>query len=67
MWNNIVESDSLQTTLWRMRIARWISKAANTDADYVILIAFALQKSSHGRASMLRHMYVACPVNNEKS
>ena len=29
-WKNIVEPDRSQTTLWRMRIACWIPKAANT-------------------------------------
>jgi len=67
MWNNSVESDGPQIAPCRMRIACWISKAANTDTDYVIFIAFAFQKCSHGRASMIRHMYIACPVNNEES
>jgi len=26
--------------LWRMRIACWITKATDTDSEYVILIAF---------------------------
>jgi hypothetical protein len=29
--------------IWRMRIACWITKAANTHSEYVILNAFAGQ------------------------
>jgi hypothetical protein len=42
-------------TIWRMRIAYWIPKAADTHSEYVILNAFALQLWLHERASMLRH------------
>jgi hypothetical protein len=54
-------------TISLTRIAFWIYKAANTDTEYVILIDFAFQKSPHECASVLRHMYIACPVNNEES
>jgi len=37
MWKNSVESDRLQMTIWRMRIACWIPKAKNTNSEYVIL------------------------------
>jgi len=30
MWKIIVESDGPQMTIWRMRIARWITKATDT-------------------------------------
>ena len=39
--------------IWRMRIARWITKATNTRSEYVILIAFPLQKLLHESSSML--------------
>ena len=39
-WKNIVESDKEQTTIWRMRIARWLPRAKNTHSDNVILIFF---------------------------
>jgi hypothetical protein len=32
--------DRPQTTIWRMRIACWITKATNTHPEYIILIAF---------------------------
>jgi hypothetical protein len=44
MWENVVEPDRPQTTIWRMYIACWIPKAANTHSEYVILIALPLQQ-----------------------
>ena len=35
-----IEPGRPQTILWRMRIACWIPKAANTLSEYVILVAF---------------------------
>jgi hypothetical protein len=49
-------------TMWRMRIACWITKATNTHSEYVIVIAFPLQQWLHERASMLRYTYIACLV-----
>jgi hypothetical protein len=46
MWKNIVDQDKLQI-LWRMRIACWISKATNTQSDYVKFIAVPLQQWLH--------------------
>jgi len=47
MWKNIVEPGMPQMTARRMRIACWIPKARNTNADYVILVAFLLQQWLH--------------------
>jgi len=33
MWKNIVDPDRPQTTVWRMRIACWITKATNTYSE----------------------------------
>jgi hypothetical protein len=63
MWKNIAESGRQQMTIWRMRIACWITKATNTYSNYVILIAFPLQKWLHERASLLRYTYIDCPVH----
>ena len=62
MWKNIAEPNRSQTTIWRMSIACWITKGTNTHSEYVILIAFPLQKWLHERASMLRYTYTACLV-----
>jgi len=46
-------------TIWRMRIARWITEATNTHSQYVILIACTLQQWLHERPSLLRYTYIA--------
>jgi hypothetical protein len=43
-----------------MRIACWIPKATDTHSEYVILIAFPLQKWLRERASLLHYTYIAC-------
>ena len=40
MWKNIVLRDRPQMTIWRMRVACWITKA-KTHTQYVILTAFS--------------------------
>jgi len=40
MWIDIVQSDRLEMTIWRMRISCWILKTKNTHSEYLILIAF---------------------------
>jgi len=62
MWKNTAESGRPQMTIWRTRIAWWITKATNTRSEYVILIAFPLQQWLYERASMLRYMYIACVI-----
>ena len=55
MWKNIVEPGKPQMTIWRMRIACWLSKATNTRLEYVILITFPPLQLLHERALMLRY------------
>jgi hypothetical protein len=55
MWNNTVQPDRQQMTIWRMRTACWISKATKTYSEYVILIDFPLQQWFHESASLLRY------------
>jgi len=38
MWKNIVEPEGPQVTIWRMRIACWITKVTYTHSEYVILL-----------------------------
>jgi hypothetical protein len=40
MWKNFVEPDRPQMTVRRKPIALWITKAANTHSEYVIIFAF---------------------------
>ena len=63
MWENIVQPDTPQMTVWRMRIAYWISKAKNTPSEYVLLTDFSLQQWLHERTSMLRYTYFAYLVH----
>ena len=48
-------------TIWRMRIARSITKATTTHSEqaYVIVTSFQFQKRLQERATMLR-MYAHC-------
>jgi hypothetical protein len=43
-----------------MRFALCITKATDTQSEYVILIAFALQQWLHERASLLHYTYMVC-------
>jgi hypothetical protein len=56
---NLVQADRPQVTIWRMRIACWITKATDTHVEYVLLIAFGRQRRLRERASALR-IYVHC-------
>jgi hypothetical protein len=55
MWKNIVEQDRSQMTIWRMRIACFIPKAADISSKFVLLIDFPLQQCLLERASVLRY------------
>jgi hypothetical protein len=62
MWKIIAERGRSQMTIWRMRIACWITKAkhthrrththTHTHSEYVILIAFPRQKWLRARISV---------------
>jgi len=54
------EPDMPQTTIRRMRMACWITKATNTQSEYVILTAFQLQLWLRKFVSMLH--YSTLPV-----
>ena len=60
-WKNIVQADSPEMTIWRIRIACWIPKATDTHSQYVIIIAFPLQhwltRTDHNV-----ELYIACLV-----
>ena len=59
-----MKPDRLQMTVWRLRIACWIPKATNilVHSQYIIIIAFPLQRWLHERASVLRYTYSTLPV-----
>ena len=62
MRKNIVEPNRREMTLRRTRIACQIPKATNTHSEDAIFVAFPLEKKSHGRASVLHYMHIACLV-----
>jgi len=62
MWRNILEPDRPQITLWRMRIAPWITKTTDTLSEYLMFIAFPLLQWLHERVSVLRFTIIACLV-----
>jgi hypothetical protein len=45
-----------------MRIACWITKATNTQSEWVIVNFFPLDQRLHERTSILGYMYIACLV-----
>jgi hypothetical protein len=61
-WKNIIEQARLRMTIWRLKIACWVTKATNTHSQYVILIAFPLQQMLHERTSLLHNTFFACLV-----
>ena len=58
MLKNILETYSPQMT-WRMRIACWLPKAANTQSEYAILIAF-FTATIVARTRLNATLYVHC-------
>jgi hypothetical protein len=65
MWKkNIVAPDRPQITIWRMRIACWVTMATDTHthSEYVTVTAFTLQQWLHERTSLLRYTYIICIV-----
>ena len=57
MWKNMP-----QMTIWRMRIACWITKATDTHSEYVTLTAFPLTQRMYERVPLLRYTYIVCLV-----
>jgi hypothetical protein len=51
----------------RMRFAFWITKATDTHATYVMLIAFPQEQWLRERASVLHYMYFACLVSCKRN
>jgi hypothetical protein len=62
VWENMVQQGRPQMTVWRMSIEFWKTMTRDTHSEYILIIAFPLQKSLRNRASMLRYTYIACLV-----
>jgi hypothetical protein len=59
-WKNILEPERSQVTMWCLSIICWIPKAADTNSEYVILIAFPLQQWLHERVTLLYARCLSC-------
>jgi len=64
LWDNVERYGTARhakddNTIWRMRIAWWITKSTATHSKFVILIAFPLQQWLRKRASMLHYTHMA--------
>jgi hypothetical protein len=60
MWKNGTARQATDDNIIRrMRFACWITKATDTQSEYVILIAFPQQQWLRERTSIL-HLYVHC-------
>jgi len=55
----MVETARPQMTVWRMRIACWMTEVADTPLEWAIRIAFPRQQWLRERASMLRYTCIA--------
>ena len=53
MWQNIIQPDRPQMTIWHVNIACWIPMVINTYLEYVPLIAFPLQHWLHESKSVV--------------
>jgi len=60
MWENMVQPNRPQTTIWCMRLAAWITKATDTHWEYVILIALPGQKCYANAPKCYVYTYTAC-------
>jgi len=59
---NVLQPNRPHMTVKRMRLACWITKAADTDSEYVTHIAFPLQKWLHAapQCCVIRKLPVLC-------
>ena len=62
MFTDGVEQGRPRMTIWRMRIACWVTNATNRHSEHVILIAFLLQQWLRERATMIRYTFIVCLI-----
>ena len=58
MWKHVAEPYRPRLAIWCMRIACWVTKATVTHSEYVICIAFPLQRWLCERTSVLRFIHI---------
>jgi hypothetical protein len=54
MWKNIAEMGRLQITIWRIRIACWITKVTNTHSECVMFFSFSWKFKLHSDVTKWR-------------
>jgi len=64
MWENTVESDGPQTSIWRMPDAQGYKQTHTHTHKYVILITFPQQQWLQDRASLLPYTHIVRLVGN---
>jgi len=64
MCKTFLETERLQRTIWRMRIAFRITRTRNTQSEYVKLIPLPLQQWLYERAPGLCYTYISFLVFN---
>jgi hypothetical protein len=64
MWTKYgrVAQGTVDNIIWRMRFARWITKATDTHSEYVIIIVSPRQQWLVDCSSILCYTYISCLV-----
>jgi len=63
MWKNIVEGARPHMTIWRVRIACWITKVTNTHSGYVmVFLLFHCTMVARTRLIVTLYVHFACLV-----
>jgi hypothetical protein len=63
IWKNMIELCRPQDhIIWHMHCACWMTRATDTNSEYLILIAFPQQQWLYGHAWVLRFTWVTCLV-----
>jgi hypothetical protein len=47
----------MDNVIWRMRFARWITKATHTHSEYLTFFSFPPEQRPRNRATVLRFIY----------
>ena len=62
MRKSTVEPDMPQVTIWHVHIVCCIINDENAHSEYVVPIAFLMQRWLHKCASLLHYTYITCLV-----
>jgi len=65
-WNNIVQTDRPQMTIWRKHPTCWILNSTNANLEYVIFIAFSQPSTNAPHCYVIRTLPVHCLYHRRK-